>query len=152
MRPTGHPSDTGFVSSIAGADDPVRPDNGRRAFWGGQSRPPLQPFNVPGVFTVRAVEDAGPYGILPYPFVGGGVPDAPRTAQRLLPSHRSGAKATGPGGRNTPRADGAKHPYQKNRYLYESHLTARRKIAILQYHKKYHSAVKTGGKGEQYDP
>ena len=26
---------------------------------------------------VRAVGDAGPYGILPYLFVGGGVPDAP---------------------------------------------------------------------------
>ena len=123
--PVGH----GVCFIVVGVYDSVRPDDGCRVFWGGQSRPPLQPFNVPGVFTVRAVEDAGPYEILPHPFVGGGVPDAPLP---LFCSHET--------------------PLSKNRYLYESHLTARRKIAILQYHEKYHSAVKTSRKGEQYDP
>ena len=37
-------------------------------------------------FGVRqAVGDAGPYGVLSHPFVGGGVPDAPPPMGRILP-------------------------------------------------------------------
>lgn len=57
------------------------------------------------VSTVRRDVGIAPYGILPYPFVGGGVPDAPPNLS-LSPRHNTAIAPSYEGAGRTPQREG----------------------------------------------